>query len=64
MNIAKFKLKSVADPGFPIGGGGGHRAIEGGADRLFSAKMYAKMKELDPMGGGGTCRQHPLDPPM
>ena len=31
-------------------------------NRHFSVKMYAKMKELDPVGGraGGA----PLDPPM
>ena len=48
---------SVADPGFPVGGvcravGGG-----GGADLRcghFSAKTYAKTKELDPVGGGGV----------
>ena len=45
----------VADPGFPVGG----------VDlrcRYFSMKMYAKTKELDPVGGmRPAC---PLDPPM
>ena len=40
----------MADPGFPVGGGGGAdlRRIH------FSAKMYAKMKEIDPVGGEGA----------
>ena len=37
----------VADPGFPVGGGGTNlRCIH------FLAKMYVKMKEIDPVGGG------------
>ena len=38
---------TVADPGFPVGGGGGAdlRRVH------FSAKTYAKMKEMDPVGG-------------
>ena len=51
---------TVADPGFPVGGGGG-----GGANlrrRRFSVKMYAKMKELGPVGGRAPGT--PLDPPM
>ena len=45
----------------------GHRPI-GGMDLQhghFLAKMYAKMKELGPVGGG-MCRAHPppIDPPM
>ena len=49
----------MADPGFPVGGGGGAdlRCIH------FSAKTYAKMKEMDPVEGGAR-RQRPLDPPM
>ena len=53
---------SVADPGFPFGWGGGKRqAVAGGADLRhghFSAKIYAKTKELDPVGGGA-----PVAPP-
>ena len=30
----------------------------------FSAKTYAKMKEIDPVGGGGGAGGAPLDPPM
>ena len=43
----------VADPGFPVGGAPTHW---GGANlrRIhFSVKMYAKTKEIDPVGGGG-----------
>ena len=42
---------AVADPGFPVGGGAD---LLGGANLQcihFSAKMYAKMKEIDPVGG-------------
>ena len=47
----------MADPGFPVGGGGGGANLR----RIhFSAKMYAKTKEIDPVGGG----RPPLDPPM
>ena len=49
---------SVADPGFPMGGG-----VDplGGVDlrhRRFSAKMYAKMKELGPIGGRAIVEAH------
>ena len=53
----------MADPGFPVGvcgpvgGGGGDVDLRRGH---FSVKMYAKMKELGPVGGGRA----PLDPPM
>ena len=47
----------MADPGFPIEGEGAD--LLGGADLQcirFSAKTCAKMKELDPVGGGaGQC---------
>ena len=52
----------MADPGFPVGG---RAPIRGGVDLRrghFSVKMYAKMKELGPMGG--VRRARPLDPPM
>ena len=51
-------LLSVADPGFPVGGG--RAPIRGGMDlrhRHFLVKMYAKTKELGPMGG--VCRARP-----
>ena len=38
----------MADPGFPVGGGGADLRCG-----CFSAKTYAKTKELDPVGGGG-----------
>ena len=46
---------------FPLGG---RQPIEGGTDLRcvhFSAKTYAKMKEMDPVGGGGggACWQRP-----
>ena len=50
----------MADPGFSIVG-----ATDplGGTDLRhvhFSVKMYAKTKEIDPVGGGGgTCQWHP-----
>ena len=43
---------SVAGPGFPVGGGVHLRRGH------FSVKMYAKTKELGPIGAP------PLDPPM
>ena len=42
---------TVADPGFPVGG---VDPLEGAVDLrcgCFLAKMYAKMKELGPVGG-------------
>ena len=52
---------AVADPGFPLGG---RRAVGGGCADLrrgcFSAKTYAKTKELDPVGGRGCA---PAAPP-
>ena len=51
-----WQLNTLADPGFPVGGRG---AIRGGVDSRcghFSAKMYAKMKELGPVGG--ACARH------
>ena len=44
----------MADPGFPVAGGGAD--LQHGC---FSAKTYVKMKELDPVGGGGA----PAAPP-
>ena len=45
-------LFTVADPGFPVGGG--RAPVRGGVDLRcghFSVKMYAKTKELGPIGG-------------
>ena len=41
---------AVADPGFPVMGKGGTDIRLG----HFSAKMYTKMKELGPVGGGAA----------
>ena len=57
-------IYTVADPGFPVGGG--TLSHWGAADLqcgCFSTKTYAKMKELDPVGGAHTSGT-PLDPPM
>ena len=54
----------MADPGFPVGGVCTHW---GGVDLQhghFSVKMYAKTKELGPIGGVCRARPPPLDPPM
>ena len=53
---------SVADPGVSVGG---RRPVGAGTDLRcirFSAKKYAKMKELDLVGR--VWPGHPLDPPM
>ena len=42
---------------FPLGGGGADQLGGGGANLRcihFLAKMYVKMKEIDPVGGGGV----------
>ena len=51
---------SVADPGFPVRGVLSH--CVGGANlqhRHFLVKMYVKMKELDPVGGGAHWQRSP-----
>ena len=48
----------MADPGFPVGGGGGVDLRCG----CFSVKMYVKTKELGPVGGVRWAG--PLDLPM
>ena len=48
--LVRNHIKSVADPGFPVGGA---PTRWGGADlrhECFSAKTHAKTKELDPVG--------------
>ena len=57
--IQDFPLRGAPTRWGGGGGGANLRRIH------FLAKMYAKMKEIDPVGGGGgTCWQHPLDLPM
>ena len=56
------------DPGFSVvGGSWTHFGAGGGGVGLqrehFSVKMYAKTKELGPVGGRAPARS-PLDPPM
>ena len=61
--VKEMKLfRAGPDPGFSIGGRGpilGGFGLERGH---FSVKMYAKTKELGPVGGSALAR--PLDPPM
>ena len=62
--VATPYAKTVADPGFPVGGGADPL---GGANLRcihFLVKTYAKTKEIDPVGGGGGRRRRPLDLPM
>ena len=47
---------TVADPGFPIGGGGGGTNLR---HVHFSVKTYVKTKEIDPVGGGGGAAAPP-----
>ena len=49
---------AAADPGFPVGGGGAPTS-----DASTLVEMYAKTKELDPIGGGGVGGAS-LDPPL
>ena len=63
-NVSKSRSShhTVADPGFPVGGG--PEPLRGADLRCehFLAKTYVKTKELDPVGG--ARRRRPLDPPM
>ena len=51
---------TVADPGFPVGG---MHPLGGHGPPTWAVKMYVKMKELGPIGGG-VRPARPLDPPM
>ena len=58
-----FLSTSVADPGFPIGGG--MDLVRGAVDPrggYVSKILHVKTKESGPVGGGGA--RPPLDPPM
>ena len=54
---------AVADPGFPVGG---RAPVRGGMDLRrghFLVKMYAKTKELGPIGGHAPGTPCPPPPP-
>ena len=56
---------SVADPGFPVGGG--VDLVRGAMDPrggYVSKILHVKMKESGPVGGGARRARPPLDPPM
>ena len=58
-------MNTVADPGFPVGGG--VDLVGGGVDSrggYVSKILYVKTKELGPLGGGARRARPPLDPPM
>ena len=50
----------MVDPGFPIGGHGPITGGRGPPTQILSPKMYAKMKELGPVGG--ACAGHAPPP--
>ena len=57
--ISQYVSLSVADPGFPVGGG--MDLIWGAVDprgSYVSKILHVKMKESGPVGGG-TCQAHP-----
>ena len=65
MNLRNNWAVSVADPGFPVGGG--VDLVGGGVDSRggYVLKiLYVKTKELGPLGGGARRARLPLDPPM
>ena len=64
LDSCKYMYISGPDPGFSVGGGGVDPFLGGFGLQCghFSVKMYAKMKELGPVGGRVPAR--PLDPPM
>ena len=67
MYIGSFKFKfhsySVADPGFPVEGAWTHGGGVDPRSGCFLVKMYAKTKELGPIGRG-VHRACPLDLPV
>ena len=59
------RMYSVADPGFPVGGG--VDLIRGAVDprgSYVSKILHVKTKESGPVGGGARRARPPLDPPM
>ena len=61
-NYLAVKPNPVVDPEFPVKGDVDPLGDVNLRRRPFSVKMYAKMKELGPVGGVPGAR--PLDPPM
>ena len=56
---------SVADRGFPVGGGRGpRRGAVDPRDSYVSKILHVKTKESGPVGGGTPGARPPLDPPM
>ena len=56
---------TVADPGFPVGGG--VDLVRGAVDPrggYVSKILHVKTKESGPVGGGARRARPPLDPPM
>ena len=57
-----------ADPGFPVGGGGGAPTLVGGGANLrhrhFLVKTYVKTKEFGPVSGGMHRKLLYVDPPL
>ena len=65
VDTAREHTETVADPGFPVGGG--VDLVGGGVDSRggYVLKiLYVKTKELGPLGGGARRARPPLDPPM
>ena len=61
--VFKNIYKSVADPGFPVGGGADPLGGAPTSDAYtFWQKCMQKQKKWILLGG--TCQRHPLDPPM
>ena len=58
-------ILTVADPGFPVGGG--VDLVRGAVDPrggYVSKILHVKTKESGPVGGGARRARPPLDPPM
>ena len=63
--VSNYTSETVADPGFPVGGG--VDLVRGAVDprgSYVSKILHVKMKESGPVGGGARAGRAPLDPPM
>ena len=56
-------FKSVADPGFPVGGREPHRGGVDSRGSYVSKTLYVEMKESGPLWGE-VRRANPIDLPM